>query len=93
MTSFTDTVRFCFPSNSDEDTLFPDDNQHRERDRELESSPSNGGGGRPKLSGRGSSTRFLRPEEDDLSRGVLAFSFKHAVRSYLADWALAAVLW
>lgn len=87
MTSFTDTVRFCFPSNSDEDTLFPEDNQHRGGERE-----SGAGNGRPKLGGRGSS-RFIRPEEDDLTRGVLSFSFSHAVRSYLADWALAAFLW
>lgn len=86
MTSFTDTVRFCFPSNSNEDNLFPEDNEHRERNGSGEES------GRPKLGPRGSS-RFIRPEEDDLSKGVLAFSFKHAVRSYVADWALAAFLW
>lgn len=89
MTSFTDTVRFCFPSNSSDDNLFPEDNQHRDR----EGSPNAlSTGGRPKLGGRNSS-RFLQPEEDDLNRGVLAFSFKHAVMSYLADWALAAFLW
>lgn len=51
------------------------------------------GSRRPAGPNSGASYRFVRPEEDDLSKGVLPLTLGHAVRHYLSDWVLAAVLW
>lgn len=91
------------------DDLFPEDNYHQNRERERDQEghyrdASNntrqgqgqepGSGGRPGMHHSNSfSHRFMRPEQDDLSKGVLHLSMANAVRHYLADWVLAAVLW
>ena len=90
-------VGFCFPQppshtprGIDRD-LFPDDNYNQNQDRDGGSSRTDG---RPKLHQSGSfSHRFTRPEQDDLSKGVLKLTLGNAVRHYLADWVLAALLW
>jgi diacylglycerol diphosphate phosphatase/phosphatidate phosphatase len=97
--ALSNIVTFCFPAPSSED-LFPDDNynQNRRRADDLDDANGNGDGGtprRPALSPNPNSRsyRFARPEQDDLSKGVLPLTLGHAVRHYLADWVLAAVLW
>jgi diacylglycerol diphosphate phosphatase/phosphatidate phosphatase len=95
MSAFREVVGFCFPDPSRSpaggaDDLFPEDNYHQNREaRERDSN-----GSRPPLHQSNSfSHRFMRPEQDDLSKGVLSLSMANAVRHYLADWVLAAVLW
>lgn len=92
MSAIREVVGFCFPDpsrspSSGVDDLFPEDNYHQNRDRDRSST-------RPDMQRSGSfSNRFMRPEQDDLSKGVLQLSMANAVRHYLADWVLAAVLW
>ena len=104
MSALREVVGFCFPDPSRSpaggmDDLFPEDNYHQNRSNNGTGDRDSGrdrdrDGARPRMPHSNSfSNRFMRPEQDDLSKGVLGLSMANAVRHYLADWVLAAVLW
>lgn len=91
MTSFADTLAFCFPA--------PEEGRSSaEYDRDYQRLPlhsrSNGGGsGEASASGASGKHRFQRPEEPDLTRSVAKMNIKTAMRHYAPDWLFAAALW
>lgn len=99
---------FPNPGSIAQEDLFPEDNYHQNRDRREggggggrganggdSNDPTSSPSQRPGLhhSSNSFSHRFMRPEQDNLTKGVLPLTFGNAVRHYLADWVLAAVLW
>lgn len=90
MTSFADTLAFCFPA--------PEEGRSSaEYDREdqrlpLHARPNGGGSGGSPAASSGQH-RFQRPEEPDLTRSVAKMTIKTAMRHYAPDWLFAAVLW
>lgn len=91
MTSFADTLAFCFPAPEEGRSSAEFDRDYQRLP--LHARPNGGGPGGATAAGTSGQHRFQRPEEPDLTRGVAKMNIKTAIKHYAPDWMFAAVLW